>query len=846
MNRMPSLSRTEAADRAALLTVDSYDVDLDLTTGDAEFASTTVLRFRCARPGAGTFVEVSPVALAEVTLNGRAVDPAGLTDGRLPLTDLAADNELTVRASMAYSNSGEGLHRFVDPADDRTYLYAQAFLDAAQRVYACFDQADLKAKVTLRVTAPPDWTVLSNGAGESDGAGHWTFATTPPISTYMVTLCAGPYHSRYSEHDGIPLGVHCRASLAEHLDRQADELFEVTAQCFDRFHELFELRYPFGKYDQVFVPEFNAGAMENPACVTFRDEMLFRSAVTDAQRMLRAEVIAHEMAHMWFGDLVTLRWWDDIWLSESFAEYLGMRVTSEATRFTDTWSGFAVVRKVWGYAADQRPSTHPVAPVGVENSADALLNFDGISYAKGASVLRQLAALLGDEAFFAGLRRYFQAHAFGNASLTDLLAALGAASRRDLTDWAQVWLRESGVTTLRAVAATDPDGRYTRVTLVQTAPHHHPVLRPHRLAVARYGRTPDGGIVRQDGVEVDIDPAVDGGEVTVPALTGQEAAPLLLVNDGDLTYAKIRLDDAVMARLPDLLPAVSDPLTRSLLWSAAWDATRDAEIPATSFLELVVAGLPTETDMMAFAQVVHLAVDVAVRQYLRPEQQAGATAALSHACRKVLDDAAPGSDRQLSAGRGLADCAGVDDIDTLRGWLDGSAVPEGLPVDAELRWAVLRRLTALGAADSGEIEAERRRDPSAHGAEHAAWCRAARPDPAAKAAAWEALVADDSLSNRQALALAAGFWQPGQAQLTGPYVERYFADMPELASRRSAQVVASLASAAYPRLVVGTGTAEAADRMLERDGLPAALRRTVLDCTDDLRRAVAARSVAGG
>ncbi|MGC9670515.1 aminopeptidase N [Planosporangium sp. 12N6] len=843
---MPSLTRAEAAERAALLSVDAYAIDLDLTTPNEEFEATTVVRFRCARPGAETFVEIRPAALHSVTLNGRALDPAALDDNRLRLTDLAADNELVVRATMTYSNSGEGLHRFVDPADGEVYLYASAGLDNAQRIFACFDQPDLKAAVTLSVTAPPGWTVLANGAGDRVAPGRWRFAPMPPLSTYLVTLVAGPLHSRYTEHDGIPLGLHCRPALAEHLDRDAEELFEMTARCLDRYHELFAYRYPFGKYDQAFVPEFNWGAMENPGCVTFRDEFVFRSAVTRAQRATRAIVVAHEMAHMWFGDLVTMRWWDDLWLNESFAEYLGVRVAGEATRFTDVWTDFAINRKTWGYAADQRPSTHPVAPERVDDVAAALLNFDGISYAKGAATLRQLGAYLGDEAFFAGLRRYFADHAYGNATLADLLAVFGVASGRDLSEWAARWWRESGVTTLRPVATVGPDGRYTAVTVVQSAPPAQPVLRPHRLVLGLYDRDADGRVTRRERVEVDVDPVSDHGQTPVPALVGRPAAALLLANDEDLTYAKVRLTDTELAALPDLLPRVTDPAPRALLWSAAWEATRDAETPPAAFLDLAVAGLPSEPDMAVFAQVMSFAAEVAVGQYLPRAQQPAALAALATMCERVLAVAPPGSDRQLAAARGYAQCADTDGAGTLRDWLAGKNVPDGLAVDAELRWALLRRLVVLGAADVSEIDAEAESDRSAHGVQHAACCRAALPDAEAKARAWDAIVADDALSNRLRLAYAEGFWQPEQESLTGPYVARYFADMPALAARRDAQMVNQVAGAAYPRYAVAPATVEAAQRLLDRADLPAVLRRVLLDRTDDLRRAIAARAAAGG
>ena len=836
---MTNLTRAEAAERAALVTVDEYAIDLDLTLGPETFGSTTVMRFRCHRPGAATFVEIRPAMLREATLNGRQLDPATLSGNRLPLPGLAAENTLVVGASMAYSNSGEGLHRFADPADGQVYLYAQTFLDDAQRVFACFDQPDLKAPIALKVTADPQWTVLANGAGASTAPGRWTFDTTPPLSTYLMTLVAGGYHSVYAEHDGIPLGLHCRASLAPHLECDAEELFTVTRQCLDRYHALFGVRYPFGKYDQAFVPEFNAGAMENPGCVTFRDELVFRSAVTEAQREGRAVVIAHEMAHMWFGDLVTMRWWDDLWLNESFADYFGFRVAAEATRFTSTWVRFALERKTRGYAADQRPSTHAVAPEEVADTATALLNFDGISYSKGASVLRQLVAWLGDEAFLGGLRAYFATHRFDNATLADLLAALELASVRDLVEWSRLWLREAQVNTLRPVVKLDGAGAYAEVAIVQSGPAG--VLRPHRLVLGCYDRRPGATVVRRASLEVELDPSVDNGRTPVPELTGQPAADVLLVNDGDLTYAKVRLPETDLAGLPDLLPAVADPMARAGLWCAVWDATRDAELPAIGFVELVASALPVEPDVGIFAATLDYARSVAVPHFLAPRAQPPALARLAAACGRTLAEAPAGTGLQLAAARGFARCAGAREAATLRDWLAERALPDGLAMDADLRWTVLHRLVVLGAAGADDIGAEAERDRSAQGAEQAARCRAALPDPAAKAAAWQAVTRDARLSNRLVVAAADGFWQPEQTELTRSYVERYFAEMPEVAARRTPQVFWQLATAAYPQYAVEPDTLALARRLLERDGPHPALRRVVVDRTDDLRRALAAR-----
>lgn len=774
---MPSLTRVEATARGAAITVESYQVDLDLTGGTELFRSRVEIRFR-ATAGTATFAEVKPAKLLGVRLNDRDLDPGLLTDNRLPLDDLLADNTLVVEAEMAYSRTGEGMHRFVDPADGETYLYAMSFLDNVQRIFAAFDQPDLKAPFTLSVTAPPEWTVSGNAEVAANPApGRWEFAPTAPLATYFFSLIAGPYHVRRAEHDGVPLGIYCRRSLAEHLDADAEEIFTVTRQCLDRFHQLFTERYPFGKYDQAFVPEFNAGAMENPGIVTFRDDYVFRSAVTDSQRELRATTIAHEMAHMWFGDLVTMRWWDDLWLNESFAEYLGTRVTAEATRFDQAWTTFAMRRKAWGYAADQRPSTHPVAPDEVADTDEGLLNFDGISYAKGASVLRQLVAWLGDEAFLAGLNAHFAAHRFGNATLDDLLASLSTASGRDLSGWAELWLRRPQVNTLRAEVAVDADGHYAEVAVVQTAPESHQVLRPHRIGVGRYSM--DGTVERD---EVDIDPAADGGRTVLGELTGAPAARLLLLNDGDLSFAKVRLDPASADAVPLVLPGLTDPLARAVLWSEALDAATDGERPVTGLVELMVAALPAETEVIIAEDVLTLSRSL-IDRYLDPLARSTALARVAGACQRLLDGAQAGESLQLAAARGWI--AATTDADLLVGWLAGRDVPSGLKVDAELRWAVLRRLVVLGAAGEAEIAIEAAADNSSTGAERAARCRAALPDPAAKQAAWEIIVRDTELSSRPLEATAEGFWQPEQAELTAAYIDRYYADMPAAARRRT-------------------------------------------------------------
>jgi aminopeptidase N len=827
-----SLTQREAAARSATVSVEGYDLDVDLTGGPETFRSTTVVRFTAPGPDARTFVEVRPVALRRARLNGVDLDPAMLVDGRLPLTGLAAGaNVLTVEADFAYSHASEGMHRFVDPADGEVYVYAQPSIAQAPAFMACFDQPDLKAPVTVRVTTDPGWRVRANSDGHQATPGRWEFAPTPPLPTYLLTFAAGPFHLVRSEHDGIPLGLAARASLAPHLDREAPELFEVTAACLDHYHELFGVRYPFGKYDQVFAPEFSWGAMEFPGCVLLRDELVFRSAVTDTERQDRAVLVAHEMAHMWFGDLVTMRWWDDLWLNESFADYLGWRVVAEATRWSDAWTTYNVSRKSWGYAADQRPSTHPVAADQVPDTASALANFDGISYAKGSAVLRQLVAWVGDEAFRTGLRTYFETHAYGNATLADLLVALSKSSGRDLTEWARVWLREPQVNALRPDVEIGPDGRYRRVRVAQSAPESHPVLRPHRIRVGVYDER-GVALTRRSRVSIDL----EGTGVDVPELAGTAAGALLLVNDDDLTYAKLRTD----VDPGPLLARVRDPLARALLWTSAWDACRDAELAPGRFLDLAAAALPHETQVPVFETMLHTAAGVVADCFLPPPERPGAYAALSGACRQVLTRAAPGADEQLAAARGLVTCAGADDVAWLTAWLDGGQVPDGLVVDRELRWAVLRRLAVLGAAGEERIAAELERDHTARGVEAATRCRAARPDPAAKEHAWRLVTADRELSNRVVVAAADGFWQPEQAELTSGYVARYFAEAGAMAQGRSEQLITAVARAAYPSYAAQPETVAAAEACLAGDLHPV-LRRVIVDATDDLRRALAAR-----
>jgi aminopeptidase N len=819
---MFSLTYDEAKARAAVVRNLRYDLDFDLTRGES-FRTTTVVRFDVEDPeGVEVFLEARPIRLISATLNG--VPVKGFADGRLPLDGLADSNEVVVIAEYEYSHTGEGLHRYVDPADDNVYIYAQPAVADAPRFMACFDQPDLKAAFTIRATADPSWTVRSNAAGTQTSEGRWEFEPTKPISTYLITLIAGAYAEVRDEHDGIPLALYARASYADDLQTNAPELFEVTKAALDRYHDLFGIRLPFGKYEQAFVPEFTWGAMEFPGLVVHRDEYIYRTAVTDTERARRAYIVAHEMAHMWFGDLVTMRWWDDLWLNESFATYMGYRVTAEVTRFTGAWTDFAIERKLWGYGADQRPSTHPVAPEHVADTESAFANFDGISYAKGCAALRQLVAWLGDEPFFTGLRAHFHKHAWGNATLADLLAALSAASGRDLSAWADKWLRSAQVNTLRPVVATAADGRIESLAVEQTAPADHPTLRPHRIGV---GYTDAAGERRR----VEVDP--DGALTTLHELDGVVARDLLL-NDGDLTFAKIRFDGA--ADPVRMLGSLESSLDRAVVWSALWDSTRDGEVPAAEFLDVVAAALPTESEV-ALIETVLAYSRMAVNRFLPPQARDAAHAVVSRACQEILDRAAPGSGVQLAAARMLVS-GGPADPALLADWLAGRNVPEGIDVDADLRWTLLLRQVVQGGAGEAEIDAELAIDNTARGATEAARCRAAIPTAAAKEAAYALLMTDRELSNRILEAIGDGLWQPERPELTDGFVERYFTDLAASQEWRSGQLVGLLGSRAYPVYSAYDSTVEAAEALLAQPDLNAQLVRSIIDATDDLRRSI--------
>ncbi|MFM9370170.1 aminopeptidase N [Streptomyces sp. Da 82-17] len=851
-----NLSRDEARERAALLSVDGYDVALDLRsavggdeTGTRTFRSVTTIRFRCNEPGAATFADLIAPSVTAVSLNGTDLDPSEVFDGsRIRLEDLRADNELVVDAQCAYSRTGEGMHRFVDPEDGEVYLYTQYEPADSRRVFANFEQPDLKAPYRMEVTAPEGWTAWSNGVGELvDGV--WKFAETKPISTYITAFVAGPYHYVTDSYertfeDGtrltIPLGAMCRKGLAPYFD--ADDVFLVTKQGLDFFHDHFDYPYPFGKYDQAFVPEYNLGAMENPGLVTFREEFIFRGKVTQASYERRANVILHEMAHMWFGDLVTMQWWDDLWLKESFADFMGSFSMVGATRFTDGWITFANNRKSWAYRADQLPSTHPIT-ADIRDLEAAKLNFDGITYAKGASVLKQLVAYVGQDAFLEGARRYFKRHAYGNTELGDLLSALEETSGRDMGEWARAWLQTAGVNSLTPLATYDAEGRITELAVLQEAAESHPELRPHRVAVGLYRRNAEGELVRYARAETDV----HGPRTVVAELAGEERPELILVNDDDLTYCKIRFDEGSLDTLRAHLGDLTDPLARALCWSALWNLTRDALMPARDFVGLVLRFAGQESDI-GVLQMLHAWARSALTHYAAPDWRAEGGRLVAEGALRELRLAEPGSQHQLTWARFFASVAASDhDLQLLQGLLDGTAKIDGLDVDQELRWAFLEPLAAHGKADEAALAAELARDDTASGKRHQVRCLAARPSAAVKAQAWAQVVESDALSNALVEATIAGFQQSSQRELIAPYAPKYFEAIERVWQERSIQIGMHVVRGMFPALLDSPATLADTDAWLaaHSDAAPA-LRRLVLEARDDLARVLRGQACDAG
>ena len=863
-----NLQRNEAAARSALITTHSYDVSLDVRSaadpGVSGYPSRTTILFSASQPGASTFLDFICPDVRSVVLNGTELAVSDIVDGsRIRLDNLQAENEVTVTGTALYSSSGEGMHRFFDPADGQCYLYTQYEPADARRVFANFEQPDLKARFTFHVTAPTGWDVASNrvesgrsALADDAAASRWDFAPTLPMSTYITTVLAGPYFKAQDQwsktlDDGtrldVPLALYCRASMAESFDTA--ELFKLTKQGLEFFNGLFDFPYPWGKYDQAFVPEYNLGAMENPGLVTFTENYVFTSRAADSQYQGRANTLMHEMAHMWFGDLVTMQWWDDLWLKESFADYMGTLGVDRATDWDTAWVNFANNRKAWAYVQDQLPTTHPIV-ADIPDLEAAKQNFDGITYAKGASVLKQLVAYVGFDAFVAGSRQYFRDHQYGNTTLAELLSALSAASGRDLAVWARQWLQTSGISTLSVELEASGDV-LERVTLLQDAPDPasgRQELRPHRLRIGLYNFDTDGMLVRTGSVETDL----SGAAEVVPELAGAARPALLLVNDEDLSYAKVRLDPRSEATVRASLDRISDPMARALCWTALWNSARDGVTPASRYVEAVRRFAPAETGIGVLLNVLGNAA-TALEHYVPADERDAVREGFVNAAAEELHAAAPGSDQQLAWARTLATLSRTDasQLALLRGMLDGTAAVPGLAVDAELRWSLWHALAAHGMANEADLDAELARDTTASGRAGHATALAARPDASVKAAAWDAAVRGTELSNQLLSATIAGF-NTGAAELLDPFVEPYFSCLETVWAERSIEIASRIVRGLYPAsrdLARADGSPEEHPVIVRTDAwlaahpdAPRALRRIIIEQRSHLHRALTAQS----
>ncbi|MFA3899060.1 MULTISPECIES: aminopeptidase N [unclassified Rhodococcus (in: high G+C Gram-positive bacteria)] len=818
-----NLNRSEVAERSRAISVAGYRVELDLRSAVDSAVKTfsTVTTIDLTSSVESTWLDFIGAAVDSVDVDGASI-PVEYDGSRIVLRGLGGSNVVRVAAHGHYSRSGEGLHRFVDDADDQTYLYTQYEPADARRVFACFEQPDLKAPFTFEVTAPDGWEVLSNQPATQtlsvDGAQRVTFAPTLPISTYITAIAAGPYHrvaSSWSRGElTVELGALCRASLAPYLD--AENVFDITRQGLDFYAEYFDYPYPFGKYDQIFVPEYNLGAMENPGLVTFTEAYVFRGSATDEQHQRRANTILHEMAHMWFGDLVTMVWWDDLWLKESFADFMGSLVSAEATRFTDAWVAFAIKRKAWAYLQDQLPTTHPIVADIVDLEA-AKLNFDGITYAKGASVLKQLVAFVGRDAFFEAARRYFKAHAYGNTTLVDLLDVLTETSGRDVREWARIWLQTTGVSTL-SLDGTD---------VVQTDP------RPHRLAVGIYDYNESGDLVRTERVELGITESRTSVDLPPGALT--------LLNDEDLTYAKVRLDAESLSTVEASLDRVSDPLARGVIWSSLWNSVRDAQLSVFRYLDMVERFAPAETDLAILSSILTDA-QYAVLHYVPKSLRPNVSAGWLETTWKAVFEAEPESGRQLAWARALSAAAAVNDAraDEVRSILDGTCPgPVGLALDPDLRWALWIALSATGHASVSDFDGELSKDSTSAG--RTAYVRAAAsiPDAETKAAAWASATTDASLSNDRLDATIAGFRSGTDPSLIEGYAAEYFSSLGKWWSERSIEIARRLVNGLFP----AAEDTSAVDSWIQANAeAPASLRRLVLERRDHLARDLRAQA----
>ena len=848
MSKDLNITRNEAIQRAGLVSDPVYTVSLELDGKGETFSCFASIDFK-AQENSNTWIDLVSPLVESVWLNGEELNVKEVFNGtRIQLRNLNPENKLKIKAQCSYMNTGEGLHRHVDPVDNEVYIYTQFEVPDCRRVFPVFEQPDIKGVLNLTVKAPTKWTVISNTETptpkniENDFS-IWNFEQTPKMSSYLYAICAGPYAKKTDIYEGkfgkYPLAIFVRPSLSQYLDHE--EIFEVTKQGFKWFEEKFQIGYPFKKYDQVFVPEFNAGAMENVGCVTFRDEYIFRSRTTRTAYESRANTILHELAHMWFGDLVTMKWWNDLWLNESFAEWAAHWASSGATQYNEAWTLFHVQRKAWAYRQDQLPSTHPIA-ANMPDLDSVYENFDGITYAKGASALRQLVAWVGEENFLKGLKNYFEKHAWKNTELKDLLNELSISSGRELDSWSKIWLESSGATLLRPEIEVDEDNFITKLLINQEPPSSppglDPVLRPHRLALGVYEKQ-ENKLVRTKRIEVDV----VGGQTEIKELVGTKRPDLLLINDDDLTYAKIRLDSHSLNTATKEIASIESSLSRALIWGAVWDMVRDAEVGTGKYLDLVLAGIEKETDIGLVQQVLmqcRSAIDV----FADRKNRKNYNIKLATGLEKLISQAKPGSDRQLALLRTFSAVATTEEqINKVAQILDGIEKIEGLVVDTDLRWALLRRLVVVGKRGEKEIAEELKKDDTVMGREHAAGAKAAMPSLDAKQKAWEQVINNENLTNSELHSILAGISYMDHEEVLKNFVDKYFDSVSSLWNARTHEIGQSLVTGLFPSTNINQDVIQKCDEFLEKNKeLAVGARRIIIEQRDSLARALKAQN----
>ncbi len=847
-----NLTEAEAAERARRVQNVRYTLHLSLTSKAETYQGELAAEFEITAKGhEPLFLDFTGKEVRSLLVNGKSVPKPEHTAHRVVLPEelLKEENRVVVAYENAYSHTGSGFHQFLDPEDGREYIFSDFEPFNAHQLFPCFDQPDLKASYDVSVTAPADWAIVSNGreveaTKQPDGRSRRRFERTARFSTYLMAVIAGEfgvYEDRYVPKKGeaVPLRILCRRALQKHID--PEEIFTVTKQGFGFYEELFDYPYPFVKYDQAFVPEFNAGAMENTAAVTHGEHMIFRGQVSETQRLNRAETVLHELAHMWFGDLATMRWWRDLWLNESFATFISYLCLVRATRFKNAWEGFHAKIKSWAMRQDELVTTHPIAG-DVPDTDATFLNFDGITYGKGASVLKQLLAYLGEDAFRNGLRIYFKKFAYANATLEDFLACLEEASRKNLKEWSRLWIETSGLGSLGARFET-ASGKILSFEVEQESASVNTVLRPHKIEVALFGENEKGRAVPRETVSA----LVKTERTPVPELVGKPAPVFVAVNHGDHAYAKVVLDPVSLGYVKANLERIDEPLVKATLWGSLWQMVRDRKMPAPDYVRLVADKAQHETGSEIVETLLGNSGTALVR-YMgvgSPQEKEARERLVARAWSRV-SEIGKKSDLQLTWLRGVLGLAATPaDLDRLVRLMDGTERIEGVEIDQDMRWGLLAKLVSFGRPQAEDrLAQERQKDPSDKGKKSAFQCEASRPGGDEKERHWQLFLAGpgDKMSSDFLKNGMARFHWAHQAALLAPWVERFFAEVTGIFEKKSPEYAKAFCLSLYPTYRAERAVLARGEALLEKTTNPT-LRRMLKESNDELLRAIRCREL---